>query len=139
MLAWLSPAKRQGSFQWCQVCGGSTARGDDGACLCCSSSVSDVVEPVTPRDADQMLAPAPDRDSGDADGTEALSDAEILAGVERHYYRPCPGMPWHGDYVCGRPAESGDRWCAGCRAEWDALSLNGADRKRPSSRGEPMI
>lgn len=33
----------------------------------------------------------------------------------------CPGLPGHPPGPCGNPAAPGDRYCGGCRAEFDAM------------------
>lgn len=33
----------------------------------------------------------------------------------------CPGLPGHPPGPCGHPAAPGDRYCPGCRAEFDAM------------------
>ena len=35
--------------------------------------------------------------------------------------RHCPGLPGHPPGPCAHPPEPGDRYCAGCRAEFDAM------------------
>lgn len=42
--------------------------------------------------------------------------------------RCCPGLPGHPDGPCPNPPEPGDRYCGGCRAEFDATSDGGWDR-----------
>lgn len=39
--------------------------------------------------------------------------------------RLCPGLPSHPyDGPCGNEAAAGDRYCPGCRAEFDALAYD---------------